>query len=59
MLAQLLQEMKIMNQQLYELPRIIAGQLNGINTAGAMPMFTYGDEPTAMRNDASLFDKQQ
>ena len=59
LLAQLLQEMKIMNQQLYELPRIIAGQLNGINTAGAMPMFTYGDEPTAMRNDASLFDKQQ
>ena len=59
LLAQILQEMKIMNQQLYELPRIIAGQLNGINTAGAMPMFTYGDEPTAMRNDASLFDKQQ
>ena len=59
LLAQILQEMKIMNQQLYELPRIIAGQLNGINTAGAMPIFTYGDEPTAMRNDASLFDKQQ
>jgi hypothetical protein len=59
LLAQILQEMKIMNQQLYELPRILSGQLNGINTAGAMPMFTYGDEPTAMRNDGSLFDKQQ
>jgi hypothetical protein len=58
-LAQVLQELKIMNQQLYELPRIIAGQLNGINTAGAMPMFPMGDEPSAMRNDASLFDKQQ
>jgi hypothetical protein len=59
LLAQMLQELKILNQQIYELPRILAGQLNGINTAGNLPMFTYGDEPTAMRNDASLFDKQQ
>jgi hypothetical protein len=58
-LALILQEMKIMNQQLYELPRILAGQLNGINTAGNLPMFTMGDEPAQMRNDVTFFDKQQ
>jgi hypothetical protein len=51
--------MKIMNHQLYELPRILSGQLNGIKTAGNMPVSTYGDEPAHMRNDVSLFDKQQ
>jgi len=58
-LALVLQELKILNQQIYELPRILAGQLNGINTAGNLPMFTYGDEPKDMRNDASLFGQQQ
>jgi hypothetical protein len=48
-----------MNQQLYELPRILAGQLNGMNMPSYLPMQTYGDDPNMMRNDVTLFDKQQ
>ena len=59
LLSQILQELKILNQQIYELPRILAGQLNGITAPGYIPIQTYGDEPTAMRNDASLFAQQQ
>ena len=55
----ILQEMKIMNQQLYELPRIQAGYFNGYQTATPAPQPQLGDEPTAMRNDASLFINQQ
>ena len=51
--------MKIMNQQLYELPRIQAGYFNGYQTATPAPQPQLGDEPTAMRNDASLFINQQ
>ena len=55
----ILQEMKIMNQQLYELPRIMAAQMNGYNSAAINPQPYLGDEPTQMRNDASLFINQQ
>jgi hypothetical protein len=59
LLGQILQEMKIMNQQLYELPRIVAAQMNGYNSATINPQPYLGDEPTQMRNDASLFINQQ
>jgi hypothetical protein len=59
LLGQILQEMKIMNQQLYELPRIMATQMNGYQFATSLPVPVLGDEPTAMRNDASLFINQQ
>ena len=59
LLGQILQEMKIMNQQLYELPRIQAGYFNGYQTATPAPQPQLGDEPTAMRNDASLFINNQ
>lgn len=59
LLGQILQEMKIMNQQLYELPRIMAAQMNGYNSAAINPQPYLGDEPTQMRNDASLFINQQ
>jgi hypothetical protein len=60
LLAQILQEMKIMNQQLYELPAILAGALQGPTQAqaGNAPI-QLGDEPVNMRNDASLFNNQQ
>jgi hypothetical protein len=58
-LGLILQEMKIMNQQLYELPRIQAGYFNGYQTATSAPQPQPGDEPTQMRNDASLFINQQ
>ena len=59
LLGQILQEMKIMNQQLYELPRVMAAQMNGSSSAAINPQPYLGDEPTAMRNDASLFINQQ
>jgi hypothetical protein len=59
LLAQILQEMKIMNQQLYELPKILAGALQGSTVPVTGTNVQLGDEPTQMRNDASLFDKQQ
>jgi hypothetical protein len=59
LLGQILQEMKIMNQQLYELPRFMAAQMNGYQFATSLPQPVLGDEPTAMRNDASLFINQQ
>ena len=58
-LGLILQEMKIMNQQLYELPRIMAAQMNGYSSAAINPQPYLGDEPTQMRNDASLFINQQ
>ena len=58
-LGLILQEMKIMNQQLYELPRIMAANMNGFPSPAINPQPYLGDEPTQMRNDASLFINQQ
>jgi hypothetical protein len=58
-LGLILQEMKIMNQQLYELPRVMAAQMNGYPSPAINPQPYLGDEPTQMRNDASLFINQQ
>jgi len=58
-LAQILQEMKILNQQLYELPKILAGALQGSTVPTTGTIVQLGDEPTQMRNDASLFINQQ
>jgi len=59
LLAQILQEMKILNQQLYELPKILAGALQGSTVPTTGTIVQLGDEPTQMRNDASLFINQQ
>ena len=59
LLAQILQELKILNQQIYELPRVQMAAFNGSPVAVPAQSAALGDEPTAMRNDASLFDKQQ
>jgi hypothetical protein len=59
LLAQLLQEMKILNQQMYELPRVLSTALNGPSIAVLGQIVQVGDEPAQMRNDPSLFDKQQ
>ena len=59
LLAQILLELKILNQQIFELPRVQAAALQGPTVAQQGPIVTLGDEPTQMRNDASLFDKQQ
>lgn len=58
-LGLILQEMKIMNQQLYELPRVLTNALQGSAIPVTSPIVQLGDEPTQMRNDASLFINQQ
>ena len=59
LLAQILQELKILNQQIYELPRVQMAAFNGSPVAVPAQSAALGDEPTAMRNDASLFGQQQ
>jgi len=58
-LALILQELKIMNQQIFELPRIQQAAFNGSATAVPVQNTQLGDEPKDMRNDASLFGQQQ
>ena len=58
-LGLILQEMKIMNQQLYELPRVLTNALQGSAIPVTSPIVQLGDEPTQMRNDSSLFINQQ
>jgi hypothetical protein len=58
LLGQILLELKILNQQTYELPRIIAGQLNGNTTPSYVSQPQYGDEPMLLRQDSSLFINQ-
>ena len=58
-LAQLLLEMKILNQQIYELPRVLTNALQGSSVQVSAPIIQPGDEPAQMRIDNTLFDKQQ
>jgi len=58
-LAQILQELKILNQQIYELPRVQMNAFNGSPGAVNAQTATLGDEPGAFRNDASIFGQQQ
>jgi hypothetical protein len=59
LLAQILQEMKIMNQQIYQLPQVQQAAFNGSTTAVYAAIAQLGDEPTQMRNDSSIFFQQQ
>ena len=59
LLAQLLQEVKIMNQQLYELPQVLSLALQGPTAPQQSPNVQLGDDPFILRNDSSLFINQQ
>jgi hypothetical protein len=59
LLGLILQELKILNQQIYEIPRVLAIAIQGPTVAQQGITVTLGDEPTQMRNDASLFINQQ
>jgi len=59
LLAQILQELKILNQQIFELPKIQAAAFQGATVPSLGTIVQLGDEPTQMRNDASLFSQQQ
>jgi hypothetical protein len=59
LLAQLLQEVKIMNQQLYELPQVLSLALQGPTAPQQGPNVQLGDDPFMLRNDSSIFINQQ
>jgi hypothetical protein len=59
LLAQLLQEVKIMNQQLYELPQVLSLALQGPTAPQQGPNVQLGDDPFILRNDSSIFINQQ
>jgi len=59
LLAQLLQEIKILNQQMYELPRVIALALQGPTAPQQGQSIQLGDDPFLLRQDQSLFINQQ
>ena len=58
LLAQLLQEIKILNQQMYELPRVIALALQGPTAPSQTQNIQLGDDPYMLRQDSSLFFNQ-
>ena len=58
LLAQLLQEIKILNQQMYELPRVIALALQGPTAPSQNQNIQLGDDPYMLRQDSSLFFNQ-
>ena len=58
LLAQLLQEIKILNQQMYELPRVLTLALQGPTAPSQGQSVQLGDEPYNLRNDSSLFFNQ-
>ena len=55
-LLQILTELKVLNQQMYELPRIMSSA-QGISIGiQAVPMVQLGDEPTVLRNDPAIIN---
>jgi hypothetical protein len=51
LLAQLVTELKVVNQQIYELPAVIAAALVGPTTPSYGPNVQYGDPPEVLRQD--------
>ena len=59
LLAQLLQEVKILNQQMYELPKVLSLALQGPTAPQQGSNVQLGDDPFILRNDSSIFINQQ
>jgi hypothetical protein len=59
LLAQLLQEIKILNQQFYELPKVLSLALQGPTAPQQGSNVQLGDDPFILRNDSSIFINQQ
>jgi hypothetical protein len=59
LLAQLLQEVKILNQQFYELPKVLSLALQGPTAPQQGSNVQLGDDPFILRNDSSIFINQQ
>ena len=59
LLAQILLELKVLNQQIYELPKILSTASQGASYATASPTVQLGDEPAVLRADPTLFNYQQ
>ena len=59
LLAQLLQEIKILNQQMYELPKVLSLALQGPTAPQQGSNVQLGDDPFILRNESSIFINQQ
>jgi hypothetical protein len=59
LLAQLLQEVKILNQQFYELPKVLSLALQGPTAPQQGSNVQLGDDPFLLRQDSSIFINQQ
>ena len=59
LLAQLLQEIKILNQQFYELPKVLSSALQGPTAPQQGLNVQLGDDPFLLRQDSSIFINQQ
>jgi len=59
LLAQLITEMKILNQQFYELPKVLSLALQGPTAPQQGSNVQLGDDPFILRNDSSIFINQQ
>ena len=59
LLAQLLQEIKILNQQFYELPKVLSLALQGPTAPQQGSNVQLGDDPFILRQESSIFINQQ
>ena len=59
LLAQILNELKVLNQQFYELPKVLSLALQGPTAPQQGSNVQLGDDPFILRNDSSIFINQQ
>jgi hypothetical protein len=59
LLAQLITEMKILNQQFYELPKVLSLALQGPTAPQQGSNVQLGDDPFILRGESSIFINQQ
>ena len=59
LLANILNELKVLNQQFYELPKVLCLALQGPTAPQQGSNVQLGDDPFILRNDSSIFINQQ
>jgi hypothetical protein len=59
LLAQILNELKVLNQQFYELPKVLSLALQGPTAPQQGSNVQLGDDPFILRQESSIFINQQ
>jgi hypothetical protein len=59
LLAQILNELKVLNQQFYELPKVLSLALQGPTAPQQGSNVQLGDDPFRLREDSFIFTNQQ